>query len=83
MSGGRLALGLGVRLYSLLWSFFKPVGLFAGGLYLLGFGLFPVAKGLQDFLLPFEQKGCLILGCCFLIWFIVSYYRLWGVLRNW
>ena len=74
---------LSVRLFSLLLQFFKPLGLFAGGLYLLGFGLFPVAKGLQDVFLPFEQNGCLILGTCFLVWFVVSYYRLWGVLRRW
>lgn len=81
--GERLAVRLGVRLLSLVLNFFKPLALFAGGLYLFGFGLFPVAKGLQDLFLPFEQKGSVILGCCFLVWFVVSYYRLWGVLRHW
>jgi hypothetical protein len=56
--------------------------LYPAGLYLLGFGLFPVAKGLEDWLLPFEQAGCVVLGAVFLGWFVVSYYELWRILRS-
>jgi len=66
--------------FSVVLAFFKTVGLFAGGLYLLGFGLFPFAH--HDFWLPFEQFGCSILGFCFLAWFGVSYYRFWRLLRS-
>jgi len=69
------------RFFSLLSALTKPLGLWAGGLYLLGFGLFPFVH--HDFLLPFEQFGCVFLGCCFLVWSGISYARLWGVLRSW
>ena len=69
-----------VSLFSVLLTFFKTIGLFTGGLYLLGFGLFPFVH--HDFLLPLEQFGCSILGCCFLAWFGVSYYRFWRLLRS-
>ena len=68
------------RAFSVFLAVIKPLGLWAGGLYLLGFGLFPYTQ--HDFLLPFEQFGCSVLGCCFLVWFGVSYYRLWGILRR-
>jgi len=66
--------------FRLIEAFFKPIGLFAGGLYLFGFGLYPYLA--HDFLLPFEKVGCLVLGFCFLIWFAISYHDLWIILRR-
>jgi hypothetical protein len=56
----------------------KVIILFFGGLYLLGFGLFhsPNAKGLIDFLLPFEWVACTIVGSLFIGWSVLSFYRL-------
>jgi hypothetical protein len=84
LRGDRLAVKkLNMRRFpKLFWAFMRPVLLFPAGLYLLGFGLFPVAKGLQDWLLPYEQFGCTVLGTLFFAWFAVSYYRLWGLLRS-
>jgi hypothetical protein len=61
----------------------KVLALFAGGLYLLGFGLFhgSNAKGLIDALLPYEWVGCTILGASFLAWSAKSYVGLWRLLK--
>ena len=69
-------------LFFIVWAIVKPILLYPAGLYLLGFGLFPSAKGLQDWLSPFEQVGCVGLGIVFLIWFAASYYNLWRNLRS-
>ena len=66
--------------FTVFLNFLKPIGLFAGGLYLLGFGLFPFAH--PDLLLPFEQGGCFVLGCSFLLWFAISYFRFYRFLRS-
>ena len=62
----------------------KIIVLFAGGLYLFGFGLFhaPNAKGMVDFLLPFEWVGCFMLGVLFLGWSGFSYISFWKMLRK-
>jgi hypothetical protein len=62
----------------------KIIALFAGGLYLLGFGFFHGlnAKGAVDFLLPFEWVGCFVLGVLFLGWSGFSYVNLWKIMRK-
>ncbi len=68
---------------SLLTATVKPMGLFAGGLYLFGFGMFGLNRfGLVDALIPYERIGCLILGSSFLAWFVVSLAQLWRMLRS-
>jgi hypothetical protein len=59
------------------------MGLFAGGLYLFGFGLFGLNRfGVVDALIPYERVGCLILGLAFLCWFAVSMVRFWKLIRS-
>jgi len=78
---------LGLRkslVYRTFFGFFKVEGLFAGGLYLLGFGWFHGlnAKGMFDVLLPYEWFGCSVLGFCFLFWSCLSCLVLWRFLKN-
>ena len=70
------------RFFSIFVATIKPMGLFAGGLYLFGFGLFGLNRfGVVDALIPYERAGCLILGLAFLSWFVVSLIQLWRTLR--
>ncbi len=75
------------RSFSMIFSFvtaaLKPMGLFAGGLYLFGFGMFGLNRfGQVDALIPYERIGCLILGSSFLAWFAVSLFQLWSLLQT-
>ena len=71
------------RFFSVFIAWMKPLGLFAGGLYLFGFGLFGLNRfGMVDALIPAERVGYLILGVAFLSWFILSMFRLWKVIRS-
>ena len=71
------------HVFSIFIATIKPMGLFAGGLYLLGFGLFGLNRfGLVDALIPYERAGCLLLGLSFLSWFVISLVQLWRMLRR-
>jgi len=69
--------------FRIFLGFFKVIGLFAGGLYLLGFGLFHGLNinGMIDAFLPFEWVGCSFLGFCFLVWSGLSCLRFWRFLK--
>jgi hypothetical protein len=73
-----------VKLSSLAIQIVKTMALFSSGLYLLGFGLFesPNAKGVVDFLLPFEWVGCFAVGVLFLSWSLFSYANIWRLMRK-
>lgn len=51
-------------------AFFKPLMLFASGLYLLSFSFNGVnVLGNIDALIPFERVLCLVLGVALWVWF--------------
>ena len=71
------------RFFTVFAAALKPIGLFAGGLYLFGFGLYGLNRfGLVDALIPYERVGCLVLGVAFLAWFALSMVRFWKLIRS-
>ena len=72
-----------VKFFSALIAAIKPIGLFVGGLYLFGFGLWGLnCYGFVDALIPTERVACFILGVTFIGWSAGSLVRFWKLLRN-
>ena len=82
---GKLALNkpLLAKFFSAFVAAVKPIGLFVGGLYLFGFGLWGLnCYGFVDALIPSERMACFILGVTFIAWSVRSLIQCWKLIRS-